>query len=299
MLRARSPTTGKRSWVDLTSRSRRSRAGPARLLGRRGLGDPALEQLGRQADVGGGALLGQEDAEHRLLELRGPVEVGDAVVGEHPGQPVAELVGQPAAVDVEALQVGVEVLLRAVHAQLGVQVLPAGPVAAELGEVGEEAEQLDLVGHHVAAGRHELVAGGEVVGDHVAVLARVDVEAHQHRGDVVAGCGRRAPGGGGRDAGRRQVEGRRRSRRRAASLRGVVLDGLETHQRGAGLDLAARSAPAARGPGPRTARAAPSPSSCSPAPAPARRPRPRRRPRPARRRPARGPASAARRPRRG
>ena len=59
-------------------------------------------------------------------------------------------------------------LLRAVHAQLGVQVLARGAVAAQLGEVGEQAEQLDLVGDHVLAGRHELVAGGEVVGDHGA-----------------------------------------------------------------------------------------------------------------------------------
>ena len=116
------------------------------LLGRRRLGDPALEQLGRQLDLGGGALLRQEDPEDRLLQLRGPVQVGHAVVGEHPGQPVAELLGEPAPVDVEALQEGVEVLLGAVHAQLGVQVLPGGAVAAQLGEVGEQAEQLDLVG---------------------------------------------------------------------------------------------------------------------------------------------------------
>ena len=51
------------------------------------------------------------------------VQVGHAVVGEHRGQPVAELLGQAAALDVEALQVGVEVLLGAVHPQLGVQLL--------------------------------------------------------------------------------------------------------------------------------------------------------------------------------
>ena len=52
-------------------------------------------------------------------------------------QPVAELLGQPTALDVEALQEGVEVLARAVHPQLGVPVLVDRPVAAQLGEVGE------------------------------------------------------------------------------------------------------------------------------------------------------------------
>ena len=158
-------------------------------------------------------------------------------MGEHPGQAVAELLRESAAVHVEALQEGVEVLLRAVHAQLGVQVLPDGAVAAELGEVGEQAEELDLVGDHVVARRHELVAGSEVVGDHVAVLARVDVVAHHHRGDVVpaprgAFAARRRPA--------RTAAGRgpARPRREQRLLGGVLLDGLETHQRGAGLDLA-------------------------------------------------------------
>ena len=105
-LRARSPTTGKRSWVARDEPLEAARAGPAQLLGRRRLGDPALQQPSDQVDVGGGALLGQEDPEDRLLELRRALRSVDAVVREHAGQPVAELLRQPAAVDVEALQVG-------------------------------------------------------------------------------------------------------------------------------------------------------------------------------------------------
>ena len=70
-------------------------------------------------------------------------------MGEHARQAVAELVGEPAALDVEALQEGMEVLLRAVHAELGVEVLADGPVAAQLGEVCDQSEQGDLVGYNV------------------------------------------------------------------------------------------------------------------------------------------------------
>ncbi len=85
------------------------------VLPRRRLGNPALKELGRQLHLRGGPLLRQEDPEHRLLQLRRPVPVGHAVVGEDPGQPVAELLREAAAIDVQALQVGVEVLPRAVH----------------------------------------------------------------------------------------------------------------------------------------------------------------------------------------
>ena len=101
-------------------------------------------------DVGRGAPLGQEDAEDRLLQLRRAVELGDAVPREHGGQPLAEVLVQPVPLDVEALQVGVEVLPGAVHAELGVHLLAAGPVAAQLGEVGEQVEQLDLALDDVA-----------------------------------------------------------------------------------------------------------------------------------------------------
>ena len=116
------------------------------LTDRRGLAAPRAEQCGDECDLGGRALLGQEDAEDRGLQLGRAVQRVDAVVPQHAAQPLAELLGEPAAVGVEALQVGVEVLTRAVHAQLGLAVLVHGPVAGQLGEVGEDLEQRHLVG---------------------------------------------------------------------------------------------------------------------------------------------------------
>ncbi|WP_240044633.1 hypothetical protein [Nocardioides albidus] len=114
------------------------RASGRGVLGRRRrVAEPALEHADRDVDVGR-VLLGEEDAEHRPLQLRGALQVGHAVVGEHALQLVAEVVRQRAPVGVEAAQVGVEVLARAVHAQLGRRLVAGGPVAAELGEVGEQ-----------------------------------------------------------------------------------------------------------------------------------------------------------------
>ena len=181
-----------------------------------------------------------------------------------------------------------EVLLRAVHAQLGVQVLPGGAVAAELGEVGEQAEQLDLVGDHVDAGRDELVAGSEVVVDDVAVLAAgrrrspSASRATSSRLRAARSCAEREPA---RTAAGRGPGPPRRERRPPRSRRPRrARDAPAGHRSRPG----SRSAPGARGPGRRTAHAAPSPSSCSRAPGPERRPRRGRRPRPATRRPAPG-----------
>ena len=68
----------------------------------------------------------------------------DAVVGQHPGEPVAEGLRQPGPLDVEALQVRVEVLAGAVHPGVGPGLLAGRPVAAQLGQVGEHLQQLDL-----------------------------------------------------------------------------------------------------------------------------------------------------------
>ncbi len=117
---------------------------PGQLLGRRRLRDPALQQAGDEVDVGRRTPLGEEDPEDRLLQLGGAVELGHAVPRQHRREPVAELLVQAVPLDVEALQVGVEVLAGAVHPELGVQLLARGAVAAQLGEVGEEVEQVDL-----------------------------------------------------------------------------------------------------------------------------------------------------------
>jgi len=88
-----------------------------------------------------------------------PIELGHAVARQHRGQPLAELLVQAVALHVEALQVGVEVLAGAVHAELGVQLLARGTVAAQLGEVGEEVQQVDLAADHVVPGHGEPIDG--------------------------------------------------------------------------------------------------------------------------------------------
>ena len=270
---------------------------PGERLRRGRLADPALQQARDQVHVGRRTPLGQEDAEDRLLQLGRAVELGDAVPREHGGQPVAELLVQPVPLDVEALQVGVEVLARAVHAELGVLLLAAGPVAAQLGEVGEQVEQVDLAADHVVASGAGLLAGGEVAGQGGRLGVRVAVEAEQDRaqgvepagGPLVGGpVGARAPAARGRGRTARRPRRRRRPRRpaRCAAAARRSRPGC-------------RSSPAARAPARRTARAGRSPSSWTPAPAPRRRRRPRRRPRSGWPRPARARGTGACRPRRG
>ena len=134
------------------------------------------------------------------------LQVLDAVVLQHAQQPLAELVGQPAALDVEALQEGVEVLARAVHAQLGVPVLVDRPVAAQLGEVGEDRQQRQLVGDDgLAVGAH-LVAHGEVLRQRRVLVLRRHVVAEHDRGQRRPGP-RSAGLGVGALVGRGQVEG--------------------------------------------------------------------------------------------
>ena len=206
------------------------------LAGRRRLVDPAAQHRGRDGDLGCRALLGQEDPEDGLLQLGRALEVLDAVVLEHPQQPVAELLGQPAALDVEALQVGVEVLLGAVHAELGLRLLVGGPVAAQLGQVGEGAEQVHLVGDDRDVLGAELVADREVLRQGAVLVLRRDVVPEDH-GDQVGA----RPGGTllERLPALRlgQVQGRAGLLDRG--FLGAVAEGLEPDQGGAGLDLAA------------------------------------------------------------
>ena len=55
-----------------------------------GLAEPALQERGRERDLGGGALLGQEHPEDRLLQVGSPVELRHAVVAQHASQLVPE-----------------------------------------------------------------------------------------------------------------------------------------------------------------------------------------------------------------
>ena len=215
--------------------------------GRHRLGDPAAEQGGGDRHLRRGPLLGEEDPEDRLLQLRAALEIQHAVVTEHLGQPLAEVLRQATALDVEALEVGVEVLARAVHAELGVALLVGGLVATELGEVGEGAEELELVLEDRLPRRPHLLPHREVPRQRLVLGRRRHVEAQHHGGEVAAGpgesLGRRAALGGLRELDRRSGRGH-------LGGRVLVADLLEAHERRTGLDLAAGGHQQVLDPGP-------------------------------------------------
>jgi predicted GNAT family acetyltransferase len=207
------------------------------LAGRRRLVDPPLQQRHHDLGVGRGVQLGQEDPEDRLLERGGAVEVGDAVVGEHPLQPGPERVGQPAALGVEAAQEGVEVLARAVHPQLGTPLLVGRVVAAELGEVGEQVEEPGLGRQHVGARGAQLLPGREVAGQRGLPIGVGDVVPLGERGELgeepVRPLLHRRCGVAVRQDQHRAVRGR------LGGVVGALAGRFEPDQGCAGLDLAA------------------------------------------------------------
>ncbi len=129
-----------------------------------------------------------------------------------------------------------EVLAGAVHAQLGVPLLVDGPVAAQLREVGEGAQEGHLVGDHRHALGPELLARGEVVGQHGVLVLRRHVVAEHDRGQGGTGP-RRAHLGRLPVLRAGEVEGGAVLDR--DGLLGAVLDRLQLDQGGPGLDLAA------------------------------------------------------------
>ena len=195
----------------------------------------------RTGGVGGGALAGQEDAEHRGFQLRGALQVGDAVVRQRLAQRGLERLRQAGALHVQALQVGVEVLVRAVQVALAGALLGGRrAVAAQVGQVGEDLDQAQLAGQRAQAVLDGGGAGGEVVRQDAVLVVRVDVEAQQQAAKVLlalrhAGADRDLGGGGGQV----QLDGLGRLRGRGGRV-GVLLDDLlQAQQRGAGLHLAA------------------------------------------------------------
>ena len=186
-LRARSPTIGKRSWVAVTSRSSSSRAAASsaaqRAPARRASAAGSRWPSGPRAP----SAAGRGTPGTRPPRGSAALEIGHAVVPQHPLEPSQEVGRQRTALGVEALQVGVEVLARAVHLVLDVGLLADRPVAAQLGEVGEDGQQVHLVGDRRPPGRGQLVAGLQVAGQGARLVSRVEVVAEQHRREVGAG----------------------------------------------------------------------------------------------------------------
>ena len=135
-----------------TSRSRSSRAGPAQLLA------PAAA---RRSSAGAARSTRRTSGAERCWarKIRNtassscgrPVQVGDAVVGEHRGQPVAELLGQAAALDVEALQVGVEVLRGLCTRSSVCSSSPAGRLRLSSARSANRPSSVELVGARTSA----------------------------------------------------------------------------------------------------------------------------------------------------
>ena len=215
------------------------------LAGRRlGVPQPGPEQRRDHRLEGAGAAVRQEHAVQRRAEqLRGAVEVGDAVVGQRAPQLEAERLGQHLGVRVAGAQVGVEVLLRVAGGLLvdgGVVDLAAAleaPVAREGREVGDGAQDVDLVVQHVRVVRGQLVAGAVEGGEQRAGLALVDVVPEDEGVQGIERVVGPRPGVGPVGVGDGRGERGEAHAVRAGAAAGVVGVGLEPDEPGAALDL--------------------------------------------------------------
>ena len=154
----------------------------------------------------------------------------------HPRQLGPEGLGQAAAFGVEALQVGVEVLAGRVHLVLGVFVVTDRAIAGQLGEIGKDLEQVELLARQPRVALAAL-ALGEVALQGATVVLRVHVIAEQHRLDVGTTLRQRIAAVG-RFVG--QVEVDRLLRGSRGGLRSLVVDHrVDPQERRARLHLVA------------------------------------------------------------
>lgn len=145
-------------------------------LARGGLAEPLAQQGRNRGDRVRRILQGQEHAEDRGLEFGGPVEIGDPVVRESPAQLIVERLREPVAFDVEALQVGVEVLPRAVDV-LDAHLVLGRTILAQLGEIGEHGDQFEFVGQRPPTGLDDRVPDRQIVVEQPRPIVRIDVVA--------------------------------------------------------------------------------------------------------------------------
>ena len=209
----------------------------------------------------GGPGLGQEHPEYCLLERGATLEIGDLVVREGPGQSLAEPVGQVLPVDVQTVQVGVEVLARAVYPLVGL--LPR-----QLAGYGSSsARSANTLNTSISrrswklAGRDQLGACNLIMGDGARGVLWCEVEPQQEAAQVV-----KAPRDAGgrsrlRECGQVQALDGAASSVAPASTADRPLRWLETDNRRAGLDLTAGAHQQFAHPGGIRGTQAPSPSS--------------------------------------
>src|SRR5664280_997791 len=138
---------------------------------------PPLQPRGHHRDLVAHPFLGQEHPVDGLFQRRDRLQIGDAVIAQHPQQPGPERLRQPLTLDIQRMQVGVEVLARAVHPLVAL-LLAGRPVPGELAQIGERAQ-------HPDAGVQQLVivdgqAAGQPlhVGQHRTGPRGAHVETH-------------------------------------------------------------------------------------------------------------------------
>ena len=117
-------------------------------------------------------------------------------------------------------------------------VLAGRPVAAQLGQVGEHLEQVELA-RPAAGGRLELGPRGQVVRQHPALVVRVDVEAEQQAAQVLQAARDPRSAADTSAGSARQVQLDGLGGAGGLASVGVVGERLQPQQRRAGLDLAA------------------------------------------------------------
>jgi hypothetical protein len=208
--------------------------GPRRTGRRRHGSEPAVEQRQDGGQLVGDALLGQEEAVHRLLQGRAGLEVGDPVVQQRTGQPCAEGLREGLTLDVQGVQVGVEVLPRAVDLLVGFLLGTGRAVAGQLGEGGEGGENGQFAVQQLGIVGGQLAARGGVLGHQLLGVPPADVVT----GDQCLQRGQE---------GQRPVPGRARPYVTPGQLHPVTggfLDigpgPFEIEQRGTGVDLRVR-----------------------------------------------------------
>ncbi len=194
--------------------------------------EPTLQERGNHRHLSLGALQREEHAIDRVLQPAAGLQIGDVVVRQRPQQPGPERLRQTFPLDVERVQVGVQVLARGVHVQVGTLLLLArGPVAGELADVGKGGQQREFGRDQVRIVGRQRTAQLRVLADQCPRLAGAHVVTGDQRAQRVEDR-RRPPGG--LDLGL-AVAGEHHGR--GVGDHGLLRLRVQPHQGGPGRDL--------------------------------------------------------------